>query len=124
MIFEFIRKNLPSQNLVPIDRFIFSNPAETCSCCHFASLRPRTALANSIQGGREMLFNKTLPRLFSGPFSNRGFEQTVASFSLKECSRINRDAGRFCRLGLVGTAPFDPYRPSEFGGHRIGYVSI
>jgi hypothetical protein len=56
-----------------------------------------------------MAAKQTLPRLFSSPFSKRGFEQTVPNFSFKECSRINRDAGRFCRLSLVGTAPVDPY---------------
>ncbi len=69
-----------------------------------------------------MATKQTLPRLFSGPFSKRGFEQTVPNFSFKECNRIDRDAGRFCRLSLVGTAPAHPYGPGEFGGHRIGYV--
>jgi hypothetical protein len=37
-----------------------------------------------------MATKQTLPRLFSGPFSKRGFEQTVPNFSFKKCSRINR----------------------------------
>jgi hypothetical protein len=36
-----------------------------------------------------MAAKQTLPRLFSGPFSKRGFEQTVQTFSSKN-ARINR----------------------------------
>ena len=33
---------------------------------------------------------QALPRLFSGPFSNRGFEQKILNFYFKKCSTIDR----------------------------------